>query len=155
MTDIKITRIVDISLVLLMIVQFGLVSYYHGKFRDAEQCTAEAKHKLSLATDTINDMQVRQRDVAALDAKYTGELSDAQTTIDQLQHDIAVGHKRLRINATCREKSTAAPGSMGNATSPRLDESAQRDYFTLRQRINTVTNQVSYLRYYIIEQCLR
>jgi len=33
---------------------------------------------------TIDDMQVRQRDDAALDAKYTKELVSAQAIIDQL-----------------------------------------------------------------------
>lgn len=36
-------------------------------------------------------MTTRQRDIAALDAKYTGELADAKATIDQLERDVASG----------------------------------------------------------------
>ena len=34
--------------------------------------------ELKLANAAITDMQMRQRDVAALDAKYTKELADAK-----------------------------------------------------------------------------
>ncbi|WP_076747637.1 lysis system i-spanin subunit Rz, partial [Cronobacter sakazakii] len=34
-------------------------------------------------------------------------------------------------------------------------DSAQRDYFTLRERIETVTKQVNYLQDYIRQQCLK
>ena len=37
--------------------------------------------ELKLANAAITDMQMRQRDVAALDAKYTKELADAKAEI--------------------------------------------------------------------------
>ena len=42
-------------------------------------------------------MQMRQRDVAALDAKYTKELADAKAENDALRDDICAGRRRLRI----------------------------------------------------------
>lgn len=115
----------------------------------------KAKGDLLLANDTINDMKVRQRDVAALDAKYYGELADAQDNIDQLERDVAAGRKRLQLNATCR--TNGAPGTTGvdDGTGPRLTDAAERDYFTLRQRIETVTSQLKGLQQYVSEQCLR
>ena len=41
-------------------------------------------------------MQMRQRDVAALDAKYTKELADAKAENDALRDDVA-GRRRLHI----------------------------------------------------------
>ena len=38
--------------------------------------------ELKLANAAITDMQMRQRDVAALDAKYTKELADAKAEND-------------------------------------------------------------------------
>nr|WP_269467835.1 lysis protein [Kosakonia oryzae] len=108
---------------------------------------------LKLVKDTITDMQVRQREVAALDAKYTGELANAQATIDQLERDVADGKRRLRLNATCGKDGAPGTGGVGDATSPRLTDSAQRDYFILRERIAVVTKQVGYLQQYIREQC--
>ena len=55
-------------------------------------------------------MQMRQRDVAALDAKYTKELAE-QAEHDALRDDVAAGRRRLHIKAVCqsvREATTAS-----------------------------------------------
>ncbi|MFG6654944.1 lysis protein [Scandinavium sp. M-37] len=115
----------------------------------------KATEKLSLANATITDMQTRQRDVAALDAKYTGELADAKETIERLHSDVIAGRKRLQLNANCPASGATGTSGVVDATSPRLTDSAERDYFTLRERIVTVTKQVGYLQEYIKEQCLK
>ena len=48
-------------------------------------------------------MQMRQRDVAALDAKYTKELADAKAENDALRDDAAAGRRRLHIKAVCHQ----------------------------------------------------
>ena len=53
--------------------------------------------ELKLANAAITDMQMRQRDVAALDAKYTKELADAKAENDALRDDAAAGRRRLHI----------------------------------------------------------
>ena len=61
-------------------------------------------------TRQLLDMQMRQRDVAALDAKYTKELADAKAENDALRDDVAAGRRRLHIKAVCqsvREVTTA------------------------------------------------
>jgi prophage endopeptidase len=132
-----------------------LVNHYRGNAITYKEQRDKANSDLKLANATIDDMQVRQRDVAALDAKYTGELANAHATIDQLERDVAAGKRRLQLNATCGKDGTASTGSMGDATSPRLTDAAERDYFTLRDRIVTVTKQVGYLQEYIKTQCLK
>ena len=115
----------------------------------------KATEKLSLANSTIKDMQTRQRDVAALDAKYTKELADAKAENDALQRCVSTGKCGLHVNARCSANGATSTGGMGDASGPRLTESAERDYFTLRERIATVTKQVGYLQDYIREQCLK
>ena len=44
-------------------------------------------------------MQMRQRDVAALDAKYTKELADAKAENDALRDDVPAGRRRLHQNS--------------------------------------------------------
>lgn len=100
-------------------------------------------------------MQARQQDVAALDAKYTGELADAKATIDQLERDVASGKRRLQLNAKCTANGAASTGGLGDASGPRLADSAERDYFTLRERIVIVTKQVGYLQQYIKHQFIK
>ena len=130
-------------------------SHYKGKAESETKRADEAKRSLNLANATITDMQTRQRDVAALDAKYTGELADAKATIDQLERDVASGKRRLQLNAKCPANGTTATGGVGDASAPRLTDSAERDYFTLRERIDTITGQVNYLQDYIRTQCLK
>ena len=130
------------------------VNYYHDNAITYKYQRDKATERLTLANDTIKDMQTRQRDVAALDAKYTGELADAKATIDQLERDVASGKRRLQLNAKCPANGATSTSGMGDASGPRLNDSAERDYFTLRERIITVTKQVGYLQDYIKEQCL-
>ena len=53
--------------------------------------------ELKLANAAITDMQeMRQRDVAALDDKYTKELADAKARNDALRDDAAAGRRRLQ-----------------------------------------------------------
>ncbi|MFV5926766.1 lysis protein [Klebsiella aerogenes] len=144
---------------LLVIALIGALSFFVNRYRENaityKDQRDKATEQLSLAGATIKDMQTRQRDVAALDAKYTGELADAKATIDQLERDVASGKRRLQLNAKCTANGAASTGGLGDATSPRLADAAERDYFTLRERIVTVTKQVGYLQDYIKEQCLK
>ena len=54
-------------------------------------------------------MQMRQRDVAALDAKYTKELADAKAENDALRDDAAAGRRRLSKQSVSRVKLPPPP----------------------------------------------
>ena len=112
---------------------------------------------LKLANAAITDMQMRQRDVAALDAKYSRELADARAENETLRADVAAGRKRLRINATCPGSVREAPTTSGvdNATGPQLADTVTRDYFTLRERLMTMHKQLEGAQDYIRTQCLK
>ncbi|ELY4126049.1 lysis protein [Cronobacter malonaticus] len=140
---------------LLFLAAVGFALYYRASLTKAEASLTEVNRELKLAKDDMEDMQRRQRDVAALDAKYTKDLVDAQKNIAQLERDVAAGRKRLQLNATC--PANGAPGTtrVDDGDTPRLTDAAQRDYFTLRERIETVTRQLSGLQAYVREQCLR
>jgi len=131
------------------------INHYRNNAITFKEQRDKATYNLKLANDTIGDMKVRQREVSALDAKYTGALADAKATIDQLERDVATGKRRLQLNARCPASGAPGAGGVGDASSPRLTDAAQRDYFTLRERIETVTKQVDYLQQYIREQCLK
>ena len=62
---------------------------------------------------------MRQRDVAALDAKYTKELADAKAENDALRDDVAAGRRRLHIKAVCQSGAmTTTASGVDNAASP-------------------------------------
>ena len=151
----RITAIIS-AVVICLIVSLGwLANHYHDNATKFKEQRDKATEQLNLANATITDMQTRQRDVAALDEKYTGALADAKATIDQLELDVASGKRRLQLNATCSANGATGTGGMGDASGPRLTDSAERDYFTLRERIVTITGQVNYLQDYIRTQCLK
>ena len=95
--------------------------------------------ELKLANAALLDMQMRQRDVAALDAKYTKELADAKAGNDALRDDVAAGRRRAYIKAVCQSVKPPLPG-VDNAASPRLADTAERDYFTLREADHYANN---------------
>ena len=74
-------------------------------------------------------MQMRQRNVAALDAKYTKELADAKAKNDALRDDVAAGRRRLHIKAV-RWVSAWSHHRLRRIMqlSPRLADTAERDY---------------------------
>ena len=94
-----------------------------------------------LANAAITDMQMRQRDVAALDAKYTKEREGCCVANDALRDDVAAGRRRLHIKAVCQPREATTPG-VDNAASPRLADTAERDYFTLRERLINMQKQL-------------
>ena len=78
-------------------------------------------------------MQMRQRDVAALDAKYTKELADAKAENDALRDDVAAGRRRLHIKQSVSQCVKPPPPPAWIMQPPRLADTAERDYFTLRE----------------------
>lgn len=131
------------------------INHYRNNAITFKDQRDRATHNLKLANDAIADMKVRQRDVAALDAKYTGALADAKATIDQLERDVATGKRRLQLNARCPASGAPGTTSLDDATSPRLTDSAERNYFTLRARISLISSQLTGLQHYVNSQCFR
>ncbi|MCU5772842.1 lysis protein [Erwiniaceae bacterium BAC15a-03b] len=140
--------VAGVCLIALIICLTQAVSHYYRQFQQAEK-------QVMIRQQTIDDMQRRQKSVAALDQKYTKELADAQASIDQLERDLSAGHHRLQLNATCQQRTAPAAASMDDATRARLTDAAQRDYFTLRSRIETSGKMIAGLQHYINEQCLK
>ncbi|ENU0757182.1 lysis protein [Klebsiella michiganensis] len=151
----RLTAIICAVVICLLVSMSWAINHYHDNAITFKEQRDKATEKLSLANATITDMQNRQRDVAALDAKYTGELADAKETIERLHSDVIAGRKRLQLNAKCPANGATSAGGVVDASGPRLNDTAERDYFTLRERIETVTSQVNYLQDYIRQQCLR
>ncbi len=144
----------------LVICTIVCLSWAVNHYRDNAIAYKEQRDKkvseLKQATATIADMQQRQRDVAALDAKYSRELANAKAENETLRADVVAGRRRLHIKAVCqsvREATTAS--GVDNATIPRLADTAERDYFTLRDRLMTMQMQLEGAQEYIRTQCIK
>ena len=78
----RLTAIICAFVICLLVSMAWTINHYRDNAITYKDQRDKATKNLRLANDTIKDMQTRQRDVAALDAKYTGELADAKETIE-------------------------------------------------------------------------
>ena len=138
----RVTAIVSALVICIIVCLSWAVNHYRDNAITCKPQRDKNARELKLANAAITDMQMRQRDVAALDAKYT-ELADAKAENDALlRDDVAAGRRRLHIKAVCQSVREATASGVDNAASPRLADTAERDYFTLRERLITMQKQL-------------
>ncbi|WP_431732915.1 lysis protein [Escherichia albertii] len=146
-------------MVLLMVC--GALWLVTGHYRDNAISYKEQRDKnareLKLANATITDMQVRQRDVAALDAKYTKELADAKAENDALRRKLNNGG-RVLVKGKCPVPSSAKTSNasgMGNDATVELSPVAGRNVLGIRDGIISDQAALRTLQEYIRMQCLK
>lgn len=144
---------------LIVVAVIGVLAFFMNHYRDNAITYKDQRDKatknLRLANDTIKDMQTRQRDAAALDAKYTKDLADAKKQLDDLQRCVRDGKCGLRIKVVSSKGNASTATGVDDADSARLTDSAQRDYWSLRERIETSNKMILGLQEYINTQCLK
>ena len=153
----RVTAIISALVICIIVGLSWAVNHYRDNAITYKAQRDKNARELKLANAAITDMQMRQRDVAALDAKYSRELANAQAENETLRADVAAGRKRLRVNASCSAavREATGPTSVDNATIPRLADTAERDYFTLRDRLMTMQMQLEGAQEYIRTQCIK
>ena len=133
------------------------INHYRENAIEYKRQRDEATHSLKLANDTIADMQTRQHDVAALDAKYTKELSDAKAENDALQRKLDNGG-RVLVKGRCpvpTSTETASASSMGHDATVELSDVAGRNVLGIRTGIKQDQSALRVLQEYINTQCLK
>nr|SAY43453.1 Bacteriophage lysis protein [Serratia marcescens] len=135
-----------VAVVLCLLAYFA---YSNQALRHERDKLQTANSQLSGQLDWQNSTQ---RAVADIDEHRTKELNDAKNQIDDLQRAVAAGTRKLQLAATC--PTTGAAAGVANATGPRLTDAAERDYFRLRERIETARSQIAGLQDYIRNVCL-
>lgn len=149
-----------IAALVLMAVLFSLawsVNHYRNNATEFKRQRDKVTEQLSLAKDTIADMQTRQRDVAALDAKYTKELADAKAENDALQRKLDNGGRVLvkgkrPVSAATQ---TAGASSVGDDATVELSAVAGRNVLSIRSGIISDQTALRALQEYITTQCLK
>ncbi|HCD2588669.1 lysis protein [Klebsiella pneumoniae] len=146
------------AIVICLIVSLGwLASHYHDNATEFKRQRDEKVKALNLANETIADMQTRQRDVAALDSKYTKELADAKAENDALQRKLDNGG-RVLVKGKCPVSAatqTAGSASMGDDATVELSAVAGRNVLGIRSGILSDQTALRALQEYITTQCLR
>ncbi|MCE0490978.1 lysis protein [Pantoea sp. Mb-10] len=152
MTSKAITALM-LCLLIAALTSAGLAMYYRGNAIDYKAQRDTAIINLKLANDTINDMQTRQRDVAALDVKYTKELSIAKAENDALQRKLDRGG-RVLVAGSCPKQATQ-PASVDDGTTVQLSPVAGRNVLSIRAGIKGDRAKIAALQQFIVEQCLK
>ena len=99
----RVTAIISALVICIIVCPSWAVNHYRDNAITYKAQRDKNARELKLANAAITDMQMRQRDVAALDAKYTKELADAKAENDALCDDVAAGRRRrLHIKAVCQ-----------------------------------------------------
>ena len=113
----RVTAIISALVICIIVCLSWAVNHYRDNAITYKAQRDKNARELKLANAAITDMQMRQRDVAALDAKYT-ELADAKAENDALRDDVAAGRRRLHIKAVCQSVRDHTASGVDNAASP-------------------------------------
>ena len=153
----RVTAIIS-PLVFCIIVCLSLaVNHYRNNAITYKAQRDKNARELKLANVTITDMHQRQRDVAALDARYTKELADAKAENDALRRKLDNGGRML-VKARCPVPATtkgSGTASVGNDATVELSPVAGRNVLGIRGG-GIISDQAALrtLQEYIRTQCL-
>ena len=128
----RVTAIISALVICIIVCLSWAVNHYRDNAITYKAQRDKNARELKLANAAITDMQMRQRDVAALDAKYTKELADAKAKMMlcvMMLPLVVVGC----TSAVCHVSVKPPPPPAWIMQPPRLADTAERDYFTLRE----------------------
>lgn len=134
----------------LLVSMLGTALYYRTLYSDAEKARKIAVSDREKQQVAFEQLSYQMQTISALDTQHTKELEHDKKLITQLERDVAANRRRLQVNATCHTLSTGSPAArLDDATGSRPTDTAQRNYFTLRRRIEIAEEQINGLQDYI------
>ena len=153
----RVTAIISALVICIIVCLSWAVNHYRDNAITYKAQRDKNARELKLANSAITDMQMHQRDVAALDAKYTKELADAKAENDALLRKLDNGG-RVLVKGKCPVPSSAETSSasgMGNDATVELSPVAGRNVLDIRDGIIRDQTALRTLQEYIRTQCLR
>ncbi|MFP2349617.1 lysis protein [Enterobacter ludwigii] len=153
----RLQAIICAVVICLLVSMAWAINHYRDNAITYKDQRDKVTEQLSLANASIKDMQTRQRDVAALDAKYTKELADAKVENDALQRKLDFGG-RVLVKGKCplpATTETASTPGMGNDATIELSNVAGRNVLSIRAGIKQDQSALKVLQEYIKTQCLK
>ncbi|HAO9345719.1 lysis protein [Escherichia coli] len=153
----RVTAIISALVICIIVCLSWAVNHYRDNAIAYKEQRDKKVSELKQATATISDMQQRQRDVAALDAKYTKELADAKAENDALRRKLDNGG-RVLVKGKCQvpaSTETSHTSGMGNDATVELSPVAGRNVLSIRSGIISDQTSLRALQEYINTQCLK
>ncbi|WP_416187226.1 lysis protein [Hafnia paralvei] len=148
------SRITTALIAVIMALLVGMW-YMTSRLQTANSSLKEITQVANQQKADLENIQRQRVQAAELDIKVTQELANAKSEVDLIRAGINDGTKRLRLAASCPKlpEATATAGKP-DATSPRLNDSVERDYLSLVERIRQSETMINGLQSYIRTQCL-
>lgn len=153
----RLTAIICAVVICLLVSMGWAVNHYRDNAIAYKEQRDNKASELEKANATITDMQQRQLDADALDAKYTKELADAKAENDALRRKLDNGG-RVLVKGKCPAPSsaeTSGASGMGNDATVELSPVAGRNVLGVRDGIIRDQTALRTLQEYIRTQCLR
>ena len=152
----RVTAIISALVICIIVCLSWAVNHYRDNAIAYKDQRDKNARELKLANAAITDMQMRQRDVAALDAKYTKELANAKAENDALRRKLDNGG-RVLVKGKCpvpASAKTSSASGMGNDATVELSSVAGRNVLGIRDGIIRDQTALRTLQEYINTQCL-
>ena len=129
----RVTAIISALVICIIVCLSWAVNHYRDNAITYKAQRDKNARELKLANAAITDMRCRRDRFAALDAKYTKELAmlKLKMMLCVMLPLVVVGCTSKTCCQSVREATTAS--GVDNAASPRLADTAEQDYFTLRE----------------------
>ncbi|EFB1249437.1 lysis protein [Escherichia coli] len=153
----RVTAIISALVICIIVCLSWAVNHYRDNAIAYKEQRDNKASELEKANATITDMQQRQRDADALDAKYTKELADAKAENDALQRKLDNGG-RVLVKGKCPVSAatqTAGAASVGDDATVELSAVAGRNVLGIRSGILSDQTALRALQEYITTQCLK
>lgn len=145
-----------------VIVAIIIVLYSLFTIEKQSRITAQLERDQAIEQrDSLYDLSIRQvekiHSFNELSEKHAKELANAKAEIQQLSDSVRAGPKRVYVKASCPPAMPSADsaGSVGDAGTARLSNTAREDYLRLRMMMVENEKQTKYLQDYIKTQCTR
>ncbi|HBI9883111.1 lysis protein [Escherichia coli] len=153
----RVTAIISALVICIIVCLSWAVNHYRDNAIAYKEQRDNKASELEKVNATITDMQQRQRDADALDAKYTKELADAKAENDALQRKLDNGG-RVLVKSKCpvsASTQTTGASSMGDDATVELSAVAGRNVLGIRSGIVSDQTALRALQEYITTQCLK
>jgi prophage endopeptidase len=141
------------GVVIALIIASASAFLYRSGYKKQLGINSDQITEIQQLTDTIDYQNTHIEMLHELDSRHIQELANAKTEIDTLRADVAAGRRKLRIKATCPVPETTTSGSVGDAGSAQLTETAQQNYYDLLRMMEENRQQTEYLQGYINTEC--
>lgn len=123
----------------------------------ATEQMAQADAREESIRKTLGLQRELYADTQKVNDEYWQRVETAEAESARLADDLRNGSKRLSVNATCVSRTSTNPGTVSGPddASPRLTDSAQRNYLRLEAGIKAQRAQIEGLQTYITTVCLK